>query len=350
MASASATHPCSVASEETPGGASTSTPSQDNPQAGSSAESRSQTQSEPGTSMQWQPAGSTPVQPHQVDKVKADVVLQQNIQTAALITQHQLQARPQNPLQPPSPHRLQGNLIQIEPQPLAQAPAQPPFQALLPPQVAPVIPPAVLIAAAPERLGPPGAGHRIVLGSQPQGEAVHDSAPQAGVSRVVPPAHALSVRVANVSSNPPAPPVPIASVPSNGGEARLVLAPPPNAERVNAAPGLVAVPPAPEDIPQIEDARPGPSVPRETAEQEALVRRLISGVVSIRSERKDVALITWFLSSYTILNGASLPLSRPRPIHSTIFFCALQLDLFPDVQEACVAELITKNNVKDLNV
>lgn len=30
--------------------------------------------------------------------------------------------------------------------------------------------------------------------------------------------------------------------------------------------------------------------------------------------------------------------------------CALQLDLFPDVQEAYVAELILKNNVKDLNV
>lgn len=30
--------------------------------------------------------------------------------------------------------------------------------------------------------------------------------------------------------------------------------------------------------------------------------------------------------------------------------CPPQLDLFPDVQEACVAELIQKNNVKDLNV
>lgn len=37
-------------------------------------------------------------------------------------------------------------------------------------------------------------------------------------------------------------------------------------------------------------------------------------------------------------------------IPSTLFFCSPQLDLFPDVQEAYVAELIQTNNVKDLNV
>lgn len=40
------------------------------------------------------------------------------------------------------------------------------------------------------------------------------------------------------------------------------------------------------------------------------------------------------------------------PTTSRLFnsLCPLQLDLFPDVQEAYVAELIQKNNVKDLNV
>lgn len=41
------------------------------------------------------------------------------------------------------------------------------------------------------------------------------------------------------------------------------------------------------------------------------------------------------------------PLSACIP--STLW-SPLQLDLFPDVQEAFVAELIQKNNVKDLNV
>ncbi|XP_073350449.1 E3 ubiquitin-protein ligase RNF216 isoform X1 [Pagrus major] len=286
--------------------ASTSTHSQDNPQAStSSAQSRTQTQSQPGTSTQS--SGTTTPQPHliQAKEVKLVVVPQQpSIQASALITQPQLLLRSQNLLQPMSFFRRQGSLIQIEPQPLAQAPAQPPLQAPQPPQVIPVIPPAVLIAAAPERLGPPEAGHRIVLGSQAPGEAVPNPPTQAGTSSAGPPAVSLNIRVPNVNSNPPAPPAPTASAPCNGGEARLVLAPAPNPERVNPFATLVAVPPATEDIPRIEDARPGPSVPRERAEQDALVRTLITGV----------------------------------------------LDLFPDVQEAYVAELIRKNNVKHLNV
>nr|XP_046271526.1 E3 ubiquitin-protein ligase RNF216 [Scatophagus argus] len=299
--STSATHYSCVAansSTKTDEKGSTNTHSQDNPQASTSAQSHTRTQSQPGTSTQLQPSGTPIIQPHiiQVKEVKQIVVPQQpSIQASALITVHQLQPRPQIPLQPVSLNRMHRNLIQIEPQPLAQAP--------LPPQVIPVIPPAVLIAAAPERLGPPEAGHRIVLGSQAPGEAVPNPVPQAGASGVVPPAHGPN-RAANVNSNLPAPPAATASVPHDRGEAHLILAPAPNPEIVNPAPGLVAVPPAPEDIPQIEDARPGPSAPRETGEQQSLVRTLIAGV----------------------------------------------LDLFPDVQEASVAELIQKNNVKDLNV
>ncbi|XP_038551277.1 E3 ubiquitin-protein ligase RNF216 isoform X2 [Micropterus salmoides] len=271
----------------------------------SSAQSPSnvRTQSQPGASTQLQ--STTTPQPHliQVKEVKLVFLPQQpSIQASALITQPQLQLRPQTLLQPVTFNHMQGNLIQIEPQPLAQAPAQPPVQAPQPPQVMPVIPPAVLIAAAPERLGPPEAGHRIILGSQAPGEAVPNPLPQAGASNGVLPARGLNIRAPNVNTNPPVPPAP--AVPQNGGEARLVLAPAANPERVNPAPGLVAIPPAPEDIPRIEDARPGTSAPRGRAEQQPLVRALISGV----------------------------------------------LDLFPDVQEAYVAELIQKNNVKDLNV
>lgn len=287
--STSATHySCAVAmaasssSTKTQEKASTSTHSQDNPQAStSSAQSHTRTQPQPGTSTQLQSSGTKTLQPRlvQVNEVKLVVLPQQpSIQASALITQPQLQLRPQNLLQSVSFNRMQGNLIQIEPQPLAQAPAQPPVQAPQPAQVIPVIPPAVLIAAAPERLGPPEAGHRIILGSQAPGEAVPNPLPQAGASGVAPPARSLNIRVPNVNFNPPVPP--------EEGEARLVLAPAPNQEMVNPAPGLVAVPPAPEDIPRIEDARPGPSAPRGRVEQQPLVRALIAGVVSITSEPK----------------------------------------------------------------
>ncbi|CAL1588793.1 unnamed protein product [Knipowitschia caucasica] len=65
-----------------------------------------------------------------------------------------------------------------------------------------------------------------------------------------------------------------------------------------------AVPAVVEDIPRIEDARPGPSAPRDRLVQQPDVKEMVAKV----------------------------------------------LDLFPDVQEAFVAELIVKNNVKDLNV
>ncbi|XP_027140508.1 E3 ubiquitin-protein ligase RNF216 isoform X2 [Larimichthys crocea] len=268
-------------------------PSQEQPQPGTSGLTQPHAGSSAHVTVEPQARTSSSATHHSCAVASSSTKTQEkaspSIRASALITQSQLP--------PASLHHMQGNLIQIEPQPLAQAPAQPPVQAPQPPQVIPVIPPAVLIAAAPERLGPPEAGHPIILGSQAPGEA----APQAGAPIVVPPARGLTIRVANVNSNPPAP---TAAVPHNEGEARLILAPAPNPERVNPAPGLVAVPPAPEDIPRIEDARPGPSAPHGRAEQQPLVRTLITGV----------------------------------------------LDLFPDIQEAYVAELIQTNNVKDLNV
>ncbi|KAF6720075.1 E3 ubiquitin-protein ligase RNF216 [Oryzias melastigma] len=204
-----------------------------------------------------------------------------------------LQRRPPPPLRTSAQFKTQGNLVQVEPQPLAQAPAQPVVQHA---QAAGPHP-AVLIAAAPERLGPPEAGHRIILGSQATGEAVPDPPVQPGASTAAPPAH--SVRPSYLNSYHPAPP---ASLPHNGGEAGLV--PAPGLEQANPGPALVAVPLAQEDVPQIEDARPGPSAQAQRPEQQPYVRALITGV----------------------------------------------LDLFPDVQEAYVAELILKNNVKDLNV
>lgn len=251
-------------------------PAADSSQAsGSSAQSHARTQPQPGSSAQPK-------------LIKAMLVLPQQprIQASALITQPQ--HRPRNSLQPASNNQMQGNLIQIEPRPLAQAPAQPAARPAQAPQVIPVVPTAVLIAAAPERLGPPEAGHRIVLGSQAPTAAVPDPRPLA--SAAAPPALANNAR-------PPNPPEP-----HNGGEAGLLLAP--NPQQGNPAPALVVVPSAPEAIPQIEDARPGPSAPQERPDQQPHVRALITGV----------------------------------------------LDLFPDVQEAYVAELILRNNVKDLNV
>ncbi|TNN51755.1 E3 ubiquitin-protein ligase RNF216 [Liparis tanakae] len=280
--------------------ASTSTQLQDNPQASTSSAPpllRTRSQSQAGTSTPLQSGGAAILQ-----KVKLVVLPQQpSVQASALITQPQpqpqpqpqLQLRPQNPLQPASQHPLQCNLIPIQPQP--PAPPPPPVQAPQQPQVIQVVPPAVLIAAAPERLGPPEAGHRIILGSQAPGEAVPNPPPQAGASGVLPAARGLHIRVSNVNANLPV------SVPHNG----RLLAPAPNhPERVNPAPGLVAVPPAAEDVPRIEDARPGPSAPQGRAELPPHVRALITGV----------------------------------------------LDLFPDVYEAYVAELIQTNNVVDLNV
>lgn len=253
-------------------------------------------QAQPGTSTQITTAAPHQHQAIKVKGVKLVILPQQpSIQASALITQPQLQIK-----HPVSFNRL-GNLIQIEPQPLAQSPTQTPVQAAQPLQVIPVIPPAVLVATAPERLGPPEAGHRIILGSQAPGEAVPNPLPNSAGSSLAPPAPGINIRV---ESNPPVPPAPAASVPDNGGEARLVLVPAPDQEQVNPAPGQVAVPPVPEEIPRIEDARPGPSAPRERAEQQPHIRALITGV----------------------------------------------LDLLPDVQEAYVAELIQKNNVKDLNV
>uniref|UniRef100_G3NYQ6 Ring finger protein 216 n=1 Tax=Gasterosteus aculeatus aculeatus TaxID=481459 RepID=G3NYQ6_GASAC len=214
------------------------------------------------------------------------------------------QSHARTPPRPSTSAPLQSSVPGVQQPCLAQAPAQPAAQALQHPQVIQVVPPAVLIAAAPERLGPLEVGHRIILGSQATGGAVPNPPPQAGGSGALPPGRSLHIRVSNVNSNLPIAPPPAAAVPHNGGEARQFLAPAPDPERVNPAPGLVAVPPAPEEIPRIEDARPGPSAPQRRAEQPPRVRALVVGV----------------------------------------------LDLFPDVHEDYVAELIQKNNVEDLNV
>ncbi|XP_075999043.1 uncharacterized protein rnf216 [Genypterus blacodes] len=246
------------------------------------------TQPQPGTSTQLQSGGTAAPKNSLIQERKMKPIAppqQPNIQAPALISQPRLQLRPQALLPNGAAYRNQGNLIQIEPQPQAKAPAQV-FQAA---QLTPLISSAVLIAAAPERLGPPQAGHQIILGSQapsnnPQPQAV---APGAGP-------HALghNTRVPNANFNPPAPPAPTG------------LALVPNPERVNPALGQVAVPTAQDEIPRIEDARPGPSAPWERPEQQPHIRALITAV----------------------------------------------MDLFPDVQEDHVAELIQKNNVKDLNV
>ncbi|XP_034045853.1 E3 ubiquitin-protein ligase RNF216 [Thalassophryne amazonica] len=290
--------------------ASTNTHVEHNPQASTSSahpqsQSGTRTQPQPGTSTQHLSSGTTRTTSPiiQVKKVQVVVLPQQpSIQASALITQ--LQTRPLNLFQSVFGNQTQGNLIQIEPQPVAQAPAQASTQAPQTAQVTPAITPAVLIAAAPERLGPPEAGHRIILGSQAPVEAIPNHQPQAGNTRGVPPARSLNVSLPNANTNSHPAPATSASGPQNQVQGAVATAPAATLNLENAAPRMVAVPPVPEDIPQIEDARPGPSAPRDRPEQNLHIRALIAGV----------------------------------------------LDLLPDVQEAYVAELIQKNNVKDLNV
>ncbi|XP_010782784.1 E3 ubiquitin-protein ligase RNF216-like [Notothenia coriiceps] len=306
--SSSATRYRSVSSSSTKTKEQASAQSHDNPQASTSS-AHTRMLSQPGTSSQPPPTTTTTLQQCVIVSGVKIVVLPQHPSTQA--SAPQLQLRPQNVLQPVSLNRLQGNLVQMELRPLAQAPAQPAAHPPLPPSGVPVrAPPAVLIAAAPERLGPPEAGHRIILGSQAPGEHLPNAPPQAGPSGGLPAAWShqrgpisLHIRAPNLVLNapaPPAPPAPAALV--AGGNARLV--PAPNPERVNPTLGLVAVPPAAEDAPRIEDARPGPSAAGGRAELLPHVRALITGV----------------------------------------------LDLFPDVLEAYVAELIQTNTVMDLNV
>lgn len=262
----------------------TSGKTQDNPQASTSS---AHVEPQPGTSKQV--TSTPPSNLAQVKTVKVILLPQQpSIQASALITQPQIQIRTQ------SFHR-QGNLVQIEPQILAQTPAptqlpaQAPVQAPAPPQAPAQAPkvvqiikvkhPPVLVAAAPERLGPPQAGHRIVLGSL----ASH---PQPGPANPLP---------NQQNQNPPAP---------TSTQAPVAQYQAPHPDRPAAAQGLGAVPAVVEDIPRIEDARPGPSAQHDRPEQQPNVRDMVAKV----------------------------------------------LDLFPDVQEAYVAELIQTNNVKDLNV
>lgn len=249
-------------------------PARDNPQASTSSallrvQPHPRTQPQPSTSARG-PSGTPPSNLILVKTANFVVFPQQpSIGASALITQPNSQLRPHNaPL-----HRMPGNLIQIETQPMAQAPVQPPH--------APhPMPSAVLIAAAPERLGPPQAGHRIILGSQAPGGAAPNPLPH---GRAAPPAHGLNIRVLN--PNAPAPPAATAPIPRRREDVPLVLAVAPDAGRANPAPGLVAVPPAPEDVPTIEDARPGPSVPRAGTELPPYVRTLLNGVVSRKHHR-----------------------------------------------------------------
>ncbi|KAK7939423.1 hypothetical protein WMY93_002749 [Mugilogobius chulae] len=233
---------------------------QDNPQA-----STSSAQPQPGTSKQVQPNQTSTPQSLvlQVKMGNVHVLPQQpSTQVSALISQ---------------PHSQRSNLIQIEPQILAQAPTQAP-QTANATQVIHTTPPPVLIAAAPERLVPP-TSHRITLGSM----ASH---PQPGLANTLP---------NQQTQNLP---------PNNSTQVPIPQDRAPYSDRAAPTQGLGMVPAVVEDVPRIEDARPGPSAPRDRVEQQHDIKDMVAKV----------------------------------------------LDLFPDAQEAYVAELIQKNNVKDLNV
>ncbi|XP_045572048.1 E3 ubiquitin-protein ligase RNF216 [Salmo salar] len=207
------------------------------------------------------------------------------------------------PPAPPQPHaQPRSPLQQLHPGPLNQPQPRPPpdpqallltraFQMQQPrtlrpqlvPQVAPqrwpggpcgvpVPAPAVLVASAPERLGPAETGHRITLGNQTLGGLN----PQPG-------APLLSLGPQVVVTEPPLA-VPALAVPLNPNPVAPV-------------------------VPRAAEERAGPSVQQE-------------------------------------IQGPERPQLQP---HVRVLVRGV-LDLFPDVQENYVAELIQTNDLKDLNV
>ncbi|XP_067089632.1 E3 ubiquitin-protein ligase RNF216 [Osmerus mordax] len=258
----------------------------------------------PSTSTQPQPGPSTSTQPLTTPPTEEVVLTETQPSTLShprprqILQQARLiwgpQVHPQF-LRPPPQHRPQG--------PRPQTPSA-------------AMAPTVLIAAAPERLGPPETGHRITLGSQAAAGAqpnpnTQDRAPQWGQKRGVPPLEPQVVvvyqpvpnldPVATVSHPEGANPVVQPNPPALALGPALTLAA--NAPALGPAPN----PPAPAAMPRLEEERPGPSAPRwgqgEDGSVPPHVRALVQGV----------------------------------------------LDLLPDVQENYVAELIQQNDIKDLN-
>jgi len=337
----------------------------DNPQASTSSahaqplpSAASLPEAQPSTSTQTQstrlkPSSSKTRPQHMVAEVRLAVALQPPSPQTPAVPSFQTgpSHRTQAPLLLP-PQLTRSNLIYVAEafaphQPLAQpqAPAQPPHAT----QIRPAVPLAVLIAAAPERLGPPEAGHRIMLGSQAPGEASlnpnpqHQPQPQASAPSVPP-----APNPATALARPRAPIL---------RQALFILAPAPNPNPgADPHPAPVALPPAPlADIPRIEDARPGPSAPREGPgaggpELQPHVSALMAGVVS--SSRSSRPALVAHRDTVPALNqGHTVYIYIYIYIMSLIsILSALQMDLFPDVQKDYVAELIQQNNVKDLNV
>lgn len=170
-------------------------------------------------------------------------------------------APPQPSMQAPSlvtsPQQLaraRGNLFLMEPQPLVKAPGPPLGTPAAPTAAAGAT--AVLIAAAPERLGPLESGHRIILGSQAPGEHVIVPGPHQGAASTADSAPRLP-------SNPPAPAAP---APGDRGDAQ------PATEAARPPDGAAA---------QADDTLPGPS-----HEQPPHIRGLIHSVVSVQMERR----------------------------------------------------------------
>ncbi|KAL0992516.1 hypothetical protein UPYG_G00094390 [Umbra pygmaea] len=218
---------------------------------------------------------------------------QQQLHTGPL---NQLPAKPRPLLQ-----ALLTNTIQDE-HPSAPLPAPPTQQwRLAGPCAAPG--PAVLIASAPERLGLPESGHRITLGSQaPTGP---DATPRA-------PPLALEPQV--VVTPPPAP----QTNPLNPNQAPAAAqnrAPVPHTlpAALPALAVLAPVAPVPQSTAPVvvrpAEERPGPSVPQENQE----------------------------------------PARPVVPPHVSELVRAVR-DLFPDVQEEYVVDLIQNNDLRDLNV
>ncbi|XP_045072199.1 E3 ubiquitin-protein ligase RNF216 [Coregonus clupeaformis] len=277
------------------------------------------------------------------------------------------QPRPRPPLQPHAlllTHAFQMQQPRaLQPRPAPQRWPAGPCADLAPP---------VLIAAAPEPLGPPETGHRITLGSQtpggpnPQPRAsllAHDRPlslePQVVVVVNRPatqfplPDPALAVPqnpnpIAPAPNPPAAIPAPIAIAPAPDPPAAIpapiAIAPAPDPPAAIPAPIAIApvvpAPVVPVPAPVVPVPAPVVPVPAPVVPVPAPVVLAPAPVVPRAAEER---------AGPSVLQEVQRP-ERPQLQPHVRALVRGVLDLFPDVQENYVAELIQTNDLKDLNV
>ncbi|KAK6312640.1 hypothetical protein J4Q44_G00183040 [Coregonus suidteri] len=282
------------------------------------------------------------------------------------------QPRPRPPLQPHAlllTHAFQMQQPRaLQPRPAPQRWPAGPCADLAPP---------VLIAAAPEPLGPPETGHRITLGSQtpggpnPQPRAsllAHDRPlslePQVVVVVNRPATqHPLPDPALAVPQNPN--PIVLAPDPPAAIPAPIAIAPAPDPPAAIPAPIAIApAPVVPAPAPVVPAPAPVVPVPAPVVPAPAPVVPAPAPVVPVPAPVVPAPVVPAFVvpvpapvvpraaeerAGPSVLQEVQRP-ERPQLQPHVRALVRGVLDLFPDVQENYVAELIQTNDLKDLNV